>query len=388
MRRVLGHRFLSLSAQEADPLSWFTGPLVPLVFAGLNLVYGGTFAAVTWGGSAQPIVQLIGVALCTAACVLVHVLTRPMRRRLGWGGAAAALTLGIAGFVLSAIGYSATSLSIELWWAPFGLALVIASLAPYLPPRAIILLGSAATVIAVPIAYLFVRGEVFAWGPVSTVLIIASPLVSGIAATAGFSIAVVARSLPLIERRSQALLSLDAPQGTRNQELERERLARLIARATPFIEEVARAEEVTATDRTLAGQLARRLRDDLVTQSNLSWLDSVAKDRLVVVDPDHRAGRMRASQRTALRALIRAVLATPGTDSGSLLVELRSHPDGSTAVGVSLDFELPEGRRIMHLAPYYLALRGSVQDLEWSNDKFLRMTFNLPAQNDTTTAVE
>jgi hypothetical protein len=386
VRRVFDHRFLRLSAQEADPLSWFTGSLVPLVFAALSLLYGGTFALLTWDASRDPVVQLVGVALCTAACVLVHVLTRPMRRRLGWGGASIALVIGIAGFALSAIGYAHTVLSIELWWAPFGLALVIASLGPYLPPRAIILLGTAATLVAVPIAQLLVQAEVFGWGPVSTALIIASPLVSGIAATAGFSIAVVARTLPLIERRTQAMLSLDVPQGVRNEQLERERLARLTARAAPFIESVVRSGTVTPADRTLAGQLARRLRDDLVTQSNLSWLDSVAHDRLVVVDPDHQAGRMRSSQRTALRALIRAILATPGTDAGSLLVELRSHPDGSTAVGVSLDFELPEGRRIMHLAPYYLALRGSVDDLEWRDDKFLRMTFNLPAGNEDVTS--
>ncbi len=379
---VLDRRFLRLSAQDADPLSWFTGQLVPLVFAGLSLLYGGTFALVTWNASRDPVLQLVGVALCTGACVLVHALTRPMRRRLGWGRAAGALSIGIVGFVLSAIGYADTVLSIELWWAPFGLALVLASLGPYLPPRAIIVLGTAVTLVAVPIAYLLIRDEATTWGPIATVLIIASPLVSGIAATSGFSLAVVARTLPLIERRTQAMLSLDAPQGERNEELERERLAQLIARAAPFLEGVATSGEVTPADRTLAGQLARRLRDDLVTQSDVSWLDSVAQDRLVVVDPDRQAGRMRSSQRTALRALIRAILATPGTDAGSLLVELRAHPDGTTAVGVSLDFELPEGRRIMHLAPYYLALRGSVDDLEWSDDRFLRVTFNLPPGNE------
>lgn len=376
---LLNHRFLRLSAQEADPLSWFTGPLVPLVFAGLNLLYGGTFAGITWGASNDPLLQVIGVALCSAACILVHALTRPMRRRLSWGGASVALVIGITGFVLSAIGYSDTVLSIELWWAPFGLALVIGSLGPYLPARAIFVLGAATTLIAVPIAQLVIQPQVSGWGPIATAVIIGSPLVCGIVATAAFSIAVVSRTLPLIERRTQSMLSLDAPRGELNERLERDRLGRLISRAAPFIESVARAGRVTTADRTLAGNLARQLRDDLVTQSNLSWLDAVAQDRLVVVDPDRQANRMRASQRTALRALIRAVLDTPGTDAGSLLVELRAHPDGSTAVGVSLDFELPEGRRVMQLAPYYIALRGSVDDLQWSDDKFLRVTFNLPA---------
>ena len=379
----LNRRWLRVSAREVDPLSWFTGSFVPLVFGGLNVLYGGTFAVLTWGSSPEPLLQVAGVALCAAACVLVQMLTRPMRRRFGWRGAGVAVALGVAGFVLSAIGYSDTMLAIELWWAPVGLALVIASLGPYLPARAIIVLGTAATLIAVPIAHLLIQPPTIAWGPVATDVIIATPIVSGIVATAAFSIAVVARTLPLIERRSQTMLSLDAPRGAQNEQAERDRIARLISRAAPFIDDIARSGQVTSADRTLAGNLARRLRDDLVTQSNLSWLDSVAYDRLVVIDPDHQANRMRASQRTALRALIRAILDTPGTDAGSLLVELRAHPDGSTAVGVSLDFELPEGRRVMQLAPYYLALRGSVDDLEWSNDEFLRVTFNLPPATST-----
>lgn len=378
MTALLDRRWLRLSAQEADPLSWFTGPLVPLVFALLNLLYGATFVAASWDGSSDPLIQLAGVAICSGACLVVHLLTRPMRRRLGWGGASLALLIGLVGFCLSAIGYADSELAVELWWAPFGLALVVASLGPYLPARAIIALGTVTTLSAVTIAQFLIQPASAAWGPVAKAVIVASPLVSGIVATAAFSIAVVARTLPLIERRSQTMLSLDAPQGEQNERLERERLARLTSRAAPFIEAIARTGVVTAADRTLAGNLARRLRDDLVTQSNLTWLDSVAQNRLVVVDPDHQANRMRASQRTALRALIRAILDTPGTDAGSLLVELRAHPDGTTAVGVSLDIELPEGRRVMQLAPYYLALRGSVEDLRWNDDRFLRVTFNLP----------
>jgi len=375
---VVDRRFLRLSAQEVDPLSWFTGSLVPLVFAGLNLVYGGVFAILSWGTSPNPIVQVIGVLMCTSACVLIHVLTRPMRRRIGWPGAIIAVAIATCGFVLSAIGYSGSVLTIEMWWAPFGLALTIGSLAPYLPARVIVTLGAGAALISVPIAFIAIRPEVTAWGPVAIFVIISSPIVSGIVATAAFSIVVVGRTLPLIEKRTQTMLSVDRPRGAITERQERERLARLSSRVVPFIEEIARTGQVSAADRTLAGQFARRLRDDLVTQSNLSWLDTVAPERLVVVDPHHRAAKMRAPQRTALRGLIRAILATPGTDAGSLLVELRAHPDGSTVVGVSLDIELPEGRRIMHLAPYYLALRGSVDQLEWKNDRFLRLTFSVP----------
>jgi hypothetical protein len=371
--------FLTLSAYEVDPLSWFTGPLVPIVFAVLNFAYGGTLAIVTWVQVGNPRLQFAGVILCSVACVFVHVMTRPLRPTIGWGTGAIAVGIGCLGFIVSAVGYTNILFSIELWWAPFGVALVLASLAPYLPARVLVALGLGAIAITSPIAYLIVHDDVPNWGPLSTVLIIASPIASGIAATAAFSYVVVSRMQPLIEKRSEALVSADAGRDEVAETAERVRLAQLTARAVPFLESVARQGVVTPADRALAGQLARRLRDDLVTQSNVSWLDSVASgSRLVVIDPEHLAGKMRSAQRTALRALLHAILDTPGTDAGSLLVELRSAPDGSTAVGVSLDMELPEGRRIMHLAPYYLTLGTAVNDLQWSRDRFLKLSFNLP----------
>jgi hypothetical protein len=371
--------FLTLSAYEVDPLSWFTGPLVPIVFAALNLAYGGTQAFVTWMQVGNPRLQFAGVLICTLGCLFVHVMTRPLRPRIGWGAGAIAVGIGCVGFIVSAIGYTNIVFAIELWWAPFGLALVLGSLAPYLPARVLVVLGLGAIAVTSPIAYLIVHDHVSNWGPVSTVLIIISPILSGIAATAVFSYVVVSRMQPLIEKRSEVLVSPDAVRDADVETAERVRLAQFTARAAPFLEGVARAGVVTPADRALAGQLARRLRDDLVTQSNVSWLDSVASEsRLVVIDPEHRAGKMRAVQRTALRALLRAILDTPGTDAGSLLVELRGAADGSTAVGVSLDMELPEGRRIMHLAPYYLTLGTAVKDLQWSQDRFLKLSFNLP----------
>jgi hypothetical protein len=376
---AITRRFTALSAYDVDPLSWFTGPLVPLVFAALNLVYGSTLAVITWVQVGNPRLQFTGVVICSAACLFVHLMTRPLRKRIGWGVGAIAMGIASLGFLVSAFGYTNIIFAIELWWAPFGVALTLASLAPYLPARTLVLLGSASIAVTAPFAYVIVRHDVPNWGPVSTMLIITSPIVTGIVATAVFSYVVVSRIQPLIEKRSQTLVSPDVVRSDEAAAAERIRLAELTARVVPFLEGVIENGVVAPTDRALAGQMARRLRDDLVTQSNLSWLDSVASgSRLVVIDPERRAGKMRTAQRVALRALLQAILDTPGTDAGSLLVELRGADDGSTAVGVSLDMELPEGRRIMHLAPYYLTLGTAVKDLEWSRDRFIKLSFNLP----------
>ncbi|MGN6325138.1 hypothetical protein [Pseudolysinimonas sp.] len=375
---LLGRRPSELSAQQVDPLSWVTGPFVPLVFALLILLHGLTVAVVTLPDVRHPFAQFGAVALCAGACLVIHAATRPMRPPLGWGAAIVVLLLGGAGLVLSAIGYIGARFTIEQWWAPIAFALVIASLSPYLPLRRILGLGFAAIAVSTPFAYLAVAPQVPFWGPISIVTIVVGVPVLGVLAAAVFSTTVVRRMLPMLEHRSQVLVSLDAARSEDAEAEERRRLAELTARAVPFLEEVARAGRVTSRDRVLAGQIARQLRDDLVARSTLSWLDTLAAtDRVVVVDPERRADRMRVSQRTALRALLTAVLETPGADTGSVLVELRGQPDGSTAVALSLDIDLPEGRRIMHLSPYYLTLRTAVSDLRWDDGK---LRFELPAE--------
>ena len=358
-------RDLGISPQELDPLSWFTGRAVPIVFAGLIVLYGG-FRIPTWFTTEMPWLQPIAVLLCASACVVVFVAARTMRR-LSWSVGIANVALASAALVISAIGYAGTDLAVELWWAPFGLAVAFSSLAPYLSPPRVFVLGGAAILVAVPIAYLCLDEADRIWGPVSAMLIIASPVICGVVASVTFSFVVVHRMLPVIAQRSRMLLPLE-PADPAAEAVERVRLARLTARAVPFLHDLAERGVVGPSDRALAGQLARRLRDDLVTQSNLSWLDSIAAEtRLVVVDPERRASRMRPTQRTALRGLLRAVLDIPGADRGSVLIELRGRDDGATDVGLSLDADLPEGRRIMHIAPHILTLRTAVDELQWES---------------------
>ncbi len=367
----------AVTAQQLDPISWFTGRVVPLVLAGLVLLYAA-FRVPTWFATPNPWLQPVAVVLCAGSCLYVFVMTRPPRPQLGWRHGALTVAIGGLGVIVSALGYSGTDVSLELWWAPFGLAQAISSLAPYLSSRRVLVLGGVSTVITTVIAFLVLEPDVHQWGPISAMMIIASPVVCGLLAAVTFSFVVVTRMMSVIERRSQLVLPLEAGDAVA-EEQELQRLARMTARAVPFLQGIADAGKVSAVDRTLAGQLARRLRDDLVGQANLSWLDLIAAEsRLVVVDPERRASRMTAQQRTALRALLRAVIATPGTDSSSLLIELRGRPDGATAVALSLDIELPEGRRIMHLAPHYLTLRAAVDDLSW-DAKTLSFTVNSEA---------
>ncbi|MFM9877388.1 MAG: hypothetical protein ACKVOG_06010 [Rhodoglobus sp.] len=357
-------RYFALSAQQVDPLSWFVGPFVPATVVGIMLLAGGTGVGMSWSVARMPWLQLIALLVGVASPLIVHIVTRPLRPTLGWAVGAGALALPALGVVLSAVSYAGTDFSIELWWAPIALALAIIGLGPYLPARVLGVLGGSAIAISTAGALVILGARPDAWGPVARFVIIATPATLALAAMVAFCYAVVSTVLPLLERPSRILVAGRSVRDEAAEQVERVTLAQLTARAVPFIEGLADSGVVTPESRALAGQIARRLRDDLVTQGSVSWLDSIAEQsRLVVVDPHRLARRMTNPQRTALRALLAAVLATPGTDTGSLMVELRRATDGATAVAVSLDMALPEGRRIMHLAPYYLTLDAAVEDL-------------------------
>ena len=91
--RILTRRLSSVSPYEVDPLSWFTGPLVPLVFAAINLLYGATQAVLTWIQIGNPRLQFSGVILTTVGCLYVHLMTRPLRGGIGWGTGAVAMAI-------------------------------------------------------------------------------------------------------------------------------------------------------------------------------------------------------------------------------------------------------------------------------------------------------
>ncbi len=370
------------SPQAVDPLSWYTGPLIPLTFATLVIVYGGVLSFTAAQHSSDIAMQLVATVLCASACVLIHFATRPKQPPIGWLLSAAAVLIALCGCQLSALDYRGGGLPAEQWWAPGAISLTVVSLAPYLSIRRLLVLGLVATAgVGIIGVSLFAEGS----GPWSLpgiiVLLVTTPL-TGVAAASVFIVTVVRTMQRLLDERG----AVDHADGSWNQgdetpTAERATLARLTTRVTPFLEQLAETGEITATDRAVAGQLARRLRDELVFRVNASWLDTVAAGRPVaVMDAEHRADTMNDAQKSALTGLIDAILDMPDTGTKSLLVELRGEDNGATAVAVSMDLHLSEGRRTTHLAPYYLSLKTAFEGLSWSDGRLLSMRFEVPPQ--------
>lgn len=367
-----------LAPRDVDPLSWFTGPYVPLVFAALVVFDGVLLTVITFRVVEQPIYQVLGVAIATATCLTIQYMTsRPARSDNALG--VVAVTGGGIALILSAYGYSGAAFPIENWWAPLCYSLVLSCIVPYLAPWRILMFGAIALVTAVPIAYLIIAGDNDRWAPVAGFLFVATPVALGVCAGTAFAFSVVSQVLPVVDNRSTSIVSeaLEADPG--DEEAERMTLAAYTARAVPFLRGIAERGTVEPHDRVVAGEIARHLRDDLVSRSDLVWLGLRADDhRVVVIDPEGRAATMRSAQRTAIRDVVRAVLDDPATDASSMLIELRAEAGGATAVAITLDTQLPEGRRVRHLAPYYFNLRGEMSDVRLSRD---RLSFTVPPRD-------
>lgn len=369
------------SPQSVDPLSWFTGPLVPVVFGGLTVTYGTAESLLSSRMATTLWLQWPALVCMLVAFTLISTLTQPRRSEFTARRAGIPLVLGWLGLLLSGLGYADGGQHIELWWAPIGLGFIVVALAPYSSSIRMIVAGTLSFLVTLGVVIFAFLPTASYWPPLTYVVLGAGTVAVATAASAVFSYQVVWRVTQWASSDAESRLSSGVLGEAAKLRILRQELASVSDRALPLLQRVAAAGVVTAKDREQAADLAEALRAELVDRSNRSWLDTLAKGmKLTVVDPEYRADRMTPPQRSALLGLLRA--ASDGSIKGSALlaIELRGEPDGSTAVAISIDVQLPEGRRVMLLAPHYLMLKATVDGLHRDSGEQLRMRFRLPPE--------
>ncbi|GAA3740120.1 hypothetical protein GCM10022239_14700 [Leifsonia bigeumensis] len=369
------------SPREVDLLSWFTGPLVPTVFGGLAVVYGFGIALLSQGQEIYLPLELASVASMAIGFVIIALLTSSRRLELTPALSIAPAAFGWIGLGHSAFAHIQSTEQVELWWAPVGLGFLVAALAPYLSAIRLLVIGGASTMvtIAATAAMMTIGARPEYWPTVTQLLLGAGSVVVATVAAAVFSSQVVRRTMEWAASAPGPVLSSGVLGESARRRILRQELASVGDRAVPLLERVATAGIVTPADREQARALAEDLRAELVERSNRSWLESLARRmNLTVIDQDHRADRMNRAQRSALLGLLQAAIDRSASAGAPLVIELRGEPDGSTAVALSTDVALPEGRRLTLLAPHYVTLRAAVDELEWDAGEKLRLRFRLP----------
>jgi hypothetical protein len=374
-------RSWTISPQQVDPLSWFTGPQVPLVLGAASVVQAIVTVVFFWDDWSSPLHQLVAVPFFAAAALITAAVTRVDRAGLGVGTGALVLSIAVAGLSVSAVGAIGGGVAVEMWWAPTAVGLILGSFSPFVSARRVIIyalaVGAAVSSIAVGV---FGHNDWFVH-PLGTLVIALTPIAVGAIGAAVFSITLVGRTHRLLaaEHGKSGRSDSSEPPTSTDRRAPSATIARVSAQTVPFLRGIADAGVITEADRTLAAHLARGLRAELVSSASRSWLDVLAQDTaLVVSDPARLADGMNDDQRAALRGLLQDMLGNAVVDRESLLIELRAQANGSTAVAFSLEVDLPEGRRIVMLAPYYLTLKNTVENLSWSDGRSVMFRFQIP----------
>ncbi|PRY69339.1 hypothetical protein B0I08_10211 [Glaciihabitans tibetensis] len=391
MRREQLGRAWTRSPRQVDPLSWFTGPWIAVTMGIVSAAQAVLTTLVFWERWTLPTLQLAAIMFFVAAAALTAAATRADRADLSVARGAGVLAVAIGGLALSAAGSAGGSVPVELWWAPTAVGIALGSLSPFISARRA--LGYAgATLAAAALLAVYAYGDDSILSSVGSALIAVSPIVIAAVGSVVFCSTLVARTSRM-QAQSQstsasASTSTLAPAGEPRAQPETRTsvsrppsatIARVGAQTVPFLRDIANAGVITDADRTRAAHLARELRVELVTTACRSWLDVLAHDTaLVVSDPARLADGMNDDQRAALRGVLQDMLANSVVDRESLLIELRAQADGATEVALSLEVDLPEGRRVAMLAPYYLTLKDTVEDLAWTDGRSVRFTFRIP----------
>ncbi len=365
------------SPWEIDPLSWFVSPNLPLASAGFVLAHGVLILGPAGQAGSRPAVQAAALALAVIAPLWVHVMTRPRRGSFGVAEGLVGVLLSVASIVLSAIGYIGERFSIVLWWAPLAASLLLFVLAPYLSAVRFAVLGLLPVAVGVAVTLVLVVPDDSTWPPFSTVAIAVFPLVigllGGVVMIRGITVGIARWSerpldLPVTDRDADAELVAAVDAATTDR----------IAAARAVIATVLDRGEVTAGDAARAAAVAERLRSDLTGDVDRTWLERVAEGRAVTIDdPERLVEQLDLAQRTAVRALLDALLGHADAPAGSARVELRRTATGAIAVALRIRSSLPEGRRETFLAPYYVTLQSTVDNLRWRTGAVTAVEFEV-----------
>ncbi|UTT62900.1 hypothetical protein [Microcella humidisoli] len=366
------------SPWDADPLSWFTTPNLPLAAAALSLVHGIIVLGPSGQAGSRPLVQVAALGLATVALLWVHIATRPRFGGMTIARALVAVVLTSAALVVSAAGYLGEAFAIQLWWAPLSASLLLLSLAPYTSALRLVLFGAVLLGVGAVTIVLLVVPDETAWPPFAIAVITLFPIVVGVVGGV-VMIRTITMSLTRWSERPLDVPGTLAPTDELVASVDRATSER-IAPAVSFLTAVLERGSVTAGDTARAAAIAERLRSELAGVVDRTWIERVADGRAVTVDdPDRLAERLDLAQRTAMRALLDALLGDIESPLGSARIQLRRTDHGAIAVALRILSTMAEGRRETFLAPYYVNLQSTVDNLRWRTGPVTAVEFEVAA---------
>jgi hypothetical protein len=300
--------------------------------------------------------------------------SEPSRSPLTGRSHVVAHSLGFAAIVLEAASQWGSDSYLQDNWGPISLGLLLVALSPYRPAIA---LASSGILSSIGVGFLTLL-QIRSYGPdapaVACIVVAVAPMIALCLSSAAFSHGTVV-AVERWRRRAKeasATLARDFQDGIARS-VRKDRVTILDRDVLPFFAAVLAKRELSAEDRERAGEIADAIRRVMVEEVDRSWIETIIEltqrddprtgsVRNVVIDPDHLAPAMSIDQRTAIRALLVALLEQPGFDWADLRVVFMRGDDRCHSL-LSATVRLPERAVRTQFTPYFAIMRALFTDV-------------------------
>lgn len=363
--------------QQLYPVGALSARPLAMVGAVTATVYAIVMSALNASDIRSAPVAIIGLALVAAASFVVVRGSSSERAPLSARTAAAAILLVDAG----AVAYALSSLGANRFarddWGGVSIALVIAAIAAYRPPREVALAGALSSIL---IAFVTViTGSSFAFDSPSMVFIVIEvmPIVLTTVGTTTF-VSVVIERVERWRRRARTAAAAAADEAWIARSVQQDHVTVLNREAIPYLSRVLAAGELTEADVAEARAIADELRRSVVAGVDRSWVGALVQEvaaRTGVIgirpdaisDPDRTTDRIPYDQRSAVRAALTGVFSHPDLDPAAFSITAVTRGDRCWMTVTSVLHDRPEKLVRHDFAPYHAVLRVLLPDLvvEW-----------------------
>lgn len=322
---------LERTRQQLDPVGTLGSRMLAVVLAVGSFYLGITMTVRSLDQVSNLPLAVLALLWLAAAALTVVAASSQGRAPFTRSAHTVVHLLAVGAVALSAASQWGTNRYIQDDFGPLSLGLLMLAIGPYRPAVELATMGSLSAVFIGFLTLLEVPQLGSSSPPVAFVLAGMAPVLTLSYASATYS----GRLVDALERWQRRALRSVASRTSRLKDgiarsVQQDRVMILGRDVLPYFNSVLGRETFTAEDRMRAREIAESIRALMVAEADRTWLEAVVSDDVAdgqrsgatVIDPDGRASAMGSDQRTALRALIVAILDEPTFEQDALTIEL------------------------------------------------------------------
>lgn len=363
----MSHRERTL--QQLDPLGALSARPVTIVSAVSIVGYSVALTVLSRPEIDYPILAgLALVAVVLAAISLVY-WSSPLRAPLRFSLHALVVGLVLAALSLSALSTWHSNRYLQDDWGSAVVGLAVLALAPYRPVRELWLSG---VFCAIYVGFFALLQSHSLAAPVPAIVYVAvatTPILAFAFGAATFA-GVVLRRFDRWQTRAE--IAVQGLRGTYEdgiaRSVQQDRVTILNRDIVPFIGEILDSGEITQSDRERARSISDAIRSVMVAEVDRSWLDGVVDQAggrvlaargggvALIRDEERLARFMSTDQRTALRALLVAIISHHAFDPESFDIVIERWGEQCEGI-LHARIAGPTGAVKAELSPYFAVMR-------------------------------